>query len=168
MKFFAIGLLIIAPAVLAESDPKAVARQFIGTWRLISIEDTLLPSDPHDPPTGIIMYDATGRMAVQISRVSKRAAFLNGTSHATTEEKATAFSTYAAYYGTFSVDPASGTVTHHLEGSLTPGLIGHDNVRYYEFKGNRLILSPVEDGKGGRLARAATTRHLTWERIPPK
>lgn len=166
MKLLALALLAIMPPVLAESNPKAIAKRFIGAWRLVSIEGGLPPSDPNDPPTGIIMYDGTGHMAVQISRNSKRPGFVP--SQATTEQRAAAFSAYTAYYGTFFVDPAAGTVTHHFEGSITPGLIGHDNVRYYEFKGNRLILSPVEDGKGGRLAREDTKRHLTWERIPPK
>jgi hypothetical protein len=168
MKLLALALLAIVPAVPAESNSRAVAKRFIGTWRLVSIVNDLRPADPNDPPTGIIMYDATGLMAVQIVRNAKRPAFANGASQASIEEKAAAFGTYTAYYGPFSVDPVAGTVTHHMEGSTTPGQIGHDNVRYYEFKGNRLILSPVEDGKGGRLAREKTTRHLTWERIPPK
>jgi len=40
---------------------------------------------------------------------------------ATTEEKAAAFDSYAAYFGTFTVDAKAGTVTHHLENNLVPG-----------------------------------------------
>src|SRR5579859_2398480 len=138
MKFLTFALVVIVAPVLAESNPKAIAKRFIGSWRLVSIEGGAPAADPNDPPTGIIMYDTTGHMAVQISRNSKRPGFMNGASQATTEQKAAAFSAYTAYYGTFWVDPAAGTVTHHFEGSITPGLIGHDNVRYYEFKGNRL------------------------------
>ena len=57
---------------------------------------------------------------------------------------------------------------HHLEGSLSPGQIGQDNIRYFELQGNRLTLSVANDGKGGRFARKDTTTHLTWERIPAK
>jgi len=92
----------------------------------------------------------------------------NGRANATDHEKAAAFDTYTAYYGTYTFEPGNGIVIHHLEGSLSPGQIGQDNIRYFELKGNRLTLSVANDGKGGRLARKDTTAHLTWEKIPAK
>jgi hypothetical protein len=113
------------------------------------------------------MYDNTGHMSVQIVR-GDRPAFPNGLSKATEKEKAAAFDTYVAYYGTFTFEAENGIVIHHLEGSIVPDQIGQDNIRYFELKGNRLTLSVANDGKGGRLARKDTTRHLTWERIATK
>jgi hypothetical protein len=76
------------------------------------------------------------------------------------------FDSYAAYFGTFTVDAKAGTVTHHIEDNLVPGRRGTDNVRWFEFQGeNRLALVPIEDGKGGILARKDTTYKLLWERL---
>ena len=85
-----------------------------------------------------------------------------------TRKKADAFGTYTAYYGTYTFEPENHIVIHHLEGSLSPGQIGQDNIRYFELEGTRLTLSVANDGKGGRLARKDTTSHLTWEKIVSK
>jgi hypothetical protein len=163
-RLLTVSLLALVPAARAQSS--AAAQRFVGTWRLVSIAGA--PCDAsfsEDGPAGIIMYDNTGHMAVQFSRRAKRPGFAKGTNAGTVEEKAAAFNSYGAYYGTFTVDPAAGIVTHHLEGSVNPTEVGNDNVRYYEFQGNRLILTVAIDCKGARLARKDATRHLTWERI---
>ena len=80
--------------------------------------------------------------------------------------KSSAFDTYAAYFGTYTIDAKAGTVSHHLDDNLIPGRQGTDNVRWFEFQGdNRLLLIPIEDGKGGVLARKDATYKLLWERI---
>jgi hypothetical protein len=119
------------------------------------------------------MYDPSGWMAVQISNHSDRKAWPragNGLQAVrigrTIEEKAAAFDTYTAYYGTYKIDPESRTVTHHLEDSILPGSRGIDNIRYFEFQGDsRLLLRVAEDGKGGLLSRNDATYRLLWERI---
>ena len=50
---------------------------------------------------------------------------------------------YDAYFGTFTVDEAKHTVTHHVEGSVARQLVGKDLVRSYSFDGDRLILKPT-------------------------
>src|SRR5205807_7955939 len=103
------------------------------------------------------MYDPSGHISVNIVFKAYRkpfAPYRKGLLTATTEEKAAAFDTYAAYYGTFSVDAQAGTVTHHPADNLVRGRQGTDNVRWFQFQGdNRLLLIPIEDGKGGVLAR---------------
>ena len=121
-------------------------------------------SDSNTDSVGMIMYDSPGHMSVHIVR-GDRPAFPNGRAKATDKEKAAAFDSYTAYYGTYTFEPENGIVIHHLEGSLSPGQIGQDNIRYFELQGNRLTLSVANDGKGGRLARKDTTAHLTWEKI---
>src|SRR5260370_5686527 len=106
-----------------------------------------------------------GKIALKGDR-NPSAPYAKGLLTATTEEKAAAFDSYAAYFGTFTVDAKAGTVTHHLENNLVPGREGTDNVRWFEFQGdNRLYLIPMEDGKGSVLARKDATYKLLWERI---
>ena len=164
MKLFALSLALFVHAAPAADTAAELQRKFAGSWRLISIEG------PNRQPasgklSGIIMYDNSGHMAVQIVR-GDRAAFPNGRVKATDKELAAAYATYTAYYGTYTFEPEHNIVIHHLGGSLSPGQIGQDNIRYFELKGNRLTLSVANDGKGGRLALEDTKTHLTWEKLP--
>ena len=162
---FALILICLAPA---SATPKQdnLAKKFIGAWRLVSVEGT----DPtvhseYDHPTGLIIYDQSGWMGVQIAVKGARKPFANIVS-GTVEEKAAAFDNYLAYYGTYTLDATAGTVTHHLENHSYPGVKGVNSVRWFQFQGNdRLVLIPVEDGKGGVIARSDAHYKLFWERI---
>jgi len=173
MKRLATLLLILNCLASAPAAPQQdqLASRFVGAWRLVSIEGVPpgLPGNLYDRPTGQIIYSASGRMSAQLVAKADRkpfAAFNKGRVSATTEDKAAAFDSYQAYYGTYTVDAKAGTITHHLEGSLIPGREGINNVRWFEFRGeDRFLLIPIEDGKGGVLARKDATYKLLWERI---
>jgi hypothetical protein len=166
---FLLILFCLASSV-ASRQPDDLARKFAGAWRLVSIEGNP-PGRPglYDRPTGLLMYDPSGWMSVQIVVKANRkpfAPYTKGLLSATPEEKAAAFDGYGAYFGKYSVNTKEGTVTHHLEDNLVPGRRSTDNVRWFEFQGNdRLLLIPIEDGVGGVLARKDTSYKLLWERI---
>lgn len=172
MKRLAAFLLIFfcLASVLAASQDQ-IASRFVGAWRLVSIEGVPpgLPGNLYDRPTGLIIYSASGQISAQLVAKADRkpfAPFNKGRVSATTEDKAAAFDSYVAYYGTYTVDAKTGTITHHLEGSLIPGREGINNVRWFEFLGDdRLLLIPIEDGKGGVLERKDAAYKLLWERI---
>lgn len=163
MKLIAMSLALLVPAAFGADNATDLQKRFTGSWMLISIEGP--NQNTNSKSSGILMYDGMGHMSVHIVR-GDRPAFPSGRARATDREKAFAFDTYTAYYGTYTFEPENGIVIHHLEGSLSPGQIGQDNIRYFELKGNRLTLSVANDGKGGRLARKDTISHLTWEKIP--
>jgi Lipocalin-like domain len=108
-------------------------------------------------------------MSVQIANKSERNPFGKtraGLRSASLEDKAAVYDSYVAYYGTYTVDGKTGTVTHHLADHSFPGRQGTDNVRWFEFEGaDRLVLIPVEDGKGGVINRKDATYKLIWERV---
>ncbi len=172
-----VGLLLVASLLSLSMIPTAAqqrvatanpASSLVGTWRLVAIEGTGRGTATNDHPMGIITYDSTGHMAAQMIYTSDRPKFASGQNSGTKEEKAAAYDTYGAYWGTYTVDQKAGTVRHHIEGSLTPGDIGNINVRYFEFQGNRIIYYVAEDGKGGLYARKEdATRRLIWERVEP-
>jgi Lipocalin-like domain len=157
-----------APAARQQDQ---LASRFVGAWRLVSIEGVPpgLPGNLYDRPSGLIIYSASGQMSAQLVAKADRkpfAPFNKGRVSATTEDKAAAFDSYVAYYGTYTVDAKAGTITHHLEGSLIPGRAGINNVRWFEFRGDdSLLLIPIEDGKGGVLSRKDAAYKLLWERI---
>jgi hypothetical protein len=140
---------------ISESPTKTIRDQFIGTWKLVSIESAesrLFGGTP----VGVLMYDADGNVAVQIMR-NPRPDLAGGPAFPPAKEVQAAYKGYYAYYGTWKVDEQQGIVTHHLDGSLRPGDVGKDFVRAYKFTGNRLALTPLE-------ALAASDSCLTWER----
>ena len=129
------------------------AKPIVGTWRLVGITadgKTYPNRGPH--PTGLIHYDANGSMAVQIMPDRLRPRY--AAPQPTPDEAKAAIAGYSAYFGTYSIDEAARTVTHHRTGNLNPGGLG-DFVRRYEFTADgRLILRPIENMNA-----------LTWERI---
>jgi hypothetical protein len=82
--------------------------------------------------------------------------------HGTDVEVRAAFDGFIAYFGTYTVDAAAGTVTHHVLAASYPNWVGGDQVRYYKFAGPRLVLSTPPFQEGGR----PVTTTAVWERVP--
>jgi hypothetical protein len=83
--------------------------------------------------TGIIMYTSDGHMAVQIRTLKPNAAVSSGPVNYEQDG-------YEGYYGTYEVNEAQHTVTHHVEGALVKSLIGKDLTRVYKFSDHQLVL----------------------------
>lgn len=133
------------------------AKRFIGTWRLVSLTGHDGAPEPvrGAQPTGLIHYDTTGHMSVQIVPDRPRPPFSG--LYPTPEEARAAVAGYTAYFGTYSIDEHARTVTHHREGNINPGGSG-DFVRRYEFLSEDTVaFTPAESGNPiGRLV---------WERV---
>jgi hypothetical protein len=165
LRFFALSVALCMPGAPAGSSAKDLQKEFVGSWKLISIEGPASRNGRANTgrPSGIIMFDNTGHMAVQLVR-GDRPPFAEGANGAA-QERAPAYASYTAYYGTYTFEPGSHVVIYHLESSLNPGQVGQAYIRYFEFKGNRLTLSVADDGRGGRRAFKDTTQHFIWEKI---
>ena len=128
------------------------AKRLIGTWRLVMIAGSALEQYRGEKPTGLLNYDATGHMAVQIMPDRNRSRYSGALP--TGEEARDALLGYAAYFGTYVVDEKNRTITHQRTGNINPGGLG-DFVRRYEFiSDDKIVLSPIESNAG-----------LTWERV---
>jgi hypothetical protein len=157
----AIAIFIIILAVLVTTGSRrrvsaqsSAVQRFVGTWRLVSVEVNGKP-DPNRGahPKGLIYYDTTGHMAVQIAPDRPRPSWPQS-GVPTPEQAREAVTGYAAYFGTYSVDERGHTVTHRREGALNFNSV--DFVRKYEFAPDgRLMLVPVDN----------PSNKLTWERI---
>lgn len=114
---------------------------------------------------GLLIYDATGHMAAQLLPLD-RPKFASGNRlQGTQEEIKAAFDGYFAYFGPYEVNEAEGVVIHHVKGSIFPNDVGRDNIRYYEFSGDRLILIPTNMVDGKLTPKSSATVRLTWERV---
>ncbi|HLM61209.1 MAG TPA: lipocalin-like domain-containing protein [Pyrinomonadaceae bacterium] len=165
-----IVLLLVIPLfsfAQNRAGNKKIARKVVGTWKLIAIEATRPTGevfrDWGHNPTGLIIYDSGGRMAVQFIRDLRPKATSN---NLTTNEMKTAFDGYYAYFGTYQFDEKEGTVTHHVQGSLRPFEVGADYKRFYKLSGDRLTLStpPMRSAAAGSRGEQRIYS-LTWERV---
>jgi hypothetical protein len=167
--------LSVAPYYWAVSQPSraphATRQELIGAWRLVSIQ-ILGPNGPMaDPfynadPGGMLVYDASGWMSVQIvgqPRPAMDAAASRPTPTDTAEAarlKAAVLDTYYAYYGTWEFDEATSTVTHHIKSSLIPGESGKSYSQSVTLDGQDLIFTTRHEKAGG-----ATVQKKLWRRI---
>ena len=158
---FVIGVVLALILVTASRGIEAgqaksqaeLRKPFVGTWRLLSIEGGNNQANRGAKPTGLIMYDAQGYMAVQILPDRPRPKW---TGTPTPEQALDAIRGYTAYFGTYTIDEKAGTVTHHRQGMLDGGVV--DFVRKFELAaGDRITLTPV----GG----TGPATHLTWQRV---
>lgn len=164
--------LLAIPSLAGPSPTESTTReQFLGAWRLVSIETIGPKGEVTYPfygkhPQGIIMYDRSGWISVQV--VSDPAATVPkdgswaGFVAAPPAEKAAAAEGYYAYFGTWDVDASSSTVTHHIQQSLRPGERGVDGVRHFVFEGDRLTLTAKTHEMG-----EDRERKLVWRRAGP-
>src|SRR5262249_55589779 len=132
----------------------------VGMWQLVEMvnvrdDGTTAPSNFGPHPTGYIVYDRAGRMAVQIMG-DPRLTFRDA-DHPTCEEyKAAAFISYA---GTYTYDPVRRVVTHRPEMATYPPYVGRALSREVRLDGDRVDLTEPS----GEKFRA----RLTWERVRP-
>jgi hypothetical protein len=131
--------------------------EFIGAWRLVSVQDRKPDGSLTNPygerPVGLLLYDETGTMSVQIMRADRRHLSSDDWDDTPAEEIKSAIEGFTAFFGTYEINEAEKVITHRVEGHLFPDSVGKELKRGYEFSGSRLILKP------------SAARTVTWERI---
>lgn len=137
------------------------AVDFVGTWKLVSIDTRKEDGSLHrsGKRTGYIIYSDDGYMSVAFMKEG-RSEFASGDIRGgTVEEKIEAFNGYISYSGSYEVTDTR--VFHNIEVSLFPNWIGDRQERFYEFNGIRLTLStPLQLVGGMKLS-----SHLVWEKV---
>jgi lipocalin-like protein len=172
---FVVAALVFGPA-FSRDTPSATASSMIdqlaGPWRLVSRVTTAADGSVLvDPglsamPMGVLIYDRTGHVAAQLSRPGRTVEALADECRAAekvkgTNDTAQTILGYDAYFGTFTVDPKAGVITHHLESALFPGDIGKDIKRSFSISGDTLTIkfhTTIADG-------TSVVRTLEWTRM---
>jgi hypothetical protein len=122
------------------NDGYAPGEKLIGAWHLVHID---VPGADGKPmpipqPKGMLIYTRDGHISVQLmypqsANAQSNEYVLNG---------------YEASFGSYDVDEALHTVTHHVQGSITRDLlVGKDLPRSYQFTpdGHLIIMSTRTD-----------------------
>ncbi len=143
----AIVLLLLAIAGGSQTPNKVSDRErLIGAWRLTSISGPDGKPVTAGVPAGMLIYTRDGHMSVQLMYPKSANALSNEYVR----------NGYEASFGSYDVNEATHTVTHHVQGSNTGELlVGKDLPRRYQFSaGGRLVIRP---------ARADENWSVTWE-----
>ena len=145
-------------AAAEMSDREKIVGTYARVTSEVRDEDGVWSPTPGEDRHGYITYSDRGYMAVS-SRDNGRTKFAGD--EPTPEEAQAAIASYSAYYGPYTVNEAEGFVVHHRVGQIDPG--GEvDAKRFYDFVGDRLILTPAP-AMGGK---EDATRRIVWERLP--
>ena len=138
---------------------------FTGTWNLISSEMRTSTGEVHYPLgkecVGRIIFDAEGNFAAQLVRPDRPSFASDDLLRGTDEEIRAAYQGFVAFWAKINVDESKQEVTYEVEGSLFPNWVGHSNLRYYSFDGDRLTLKTPTFAMAGQ----EITGVLIWERV---
>ncbi|MGB6877553.1 MAG: lipocalin-like domain-containing protein [Candidatus Acidiferrales bacterium] len=144
----------------SRTSVQDIRARLIGAWRLLSMHETLTHGKVVYPfgedARGQLMYSAEGRMSAQLMRAKMPRFAKDDTREATPEERASAWLDYFGYFGTYLIDPERNAVIHHVEGSSFPNFNGSEQVRFFRFEGERLVLDA--DAAWGQM-------QAVWEKI---
>jgi hypothetical protein len=155
-----LALQAIGASSAAVADEKD---KLVGTWKLISaVSEDLSTSQKTNiykgTPVGFITYGADGRvMTIIVDSPRKKPA----ANVATAAEAEALFRSMAAYAGTYTVK--GNQVIHVPDVSWNETWTGTDQIRDYEFDGERLLLAtaPSPNPFTGKMS----VRILAWEKI---
>lgn len=153
------------PCPTKNVNVQTLASQLIGTWRLVSREDRTSEGEQRvDPglgsdPIALLVYDSGGNFAAQFMK-RDRSEIASPAPAAAGANNSVAVGGYDAYFGTYTVDEAAGSVTQRLVGSLSAGDVGKVVTREMRVEGDRLTIELATTSASGE----PVTRVLVWVR----
>jgi hypothetical protein len=142
---------------------------FLGTWRLISWENRDADGQlgyPLGPDAlGYLTYTADGYIFAQIMAAERAPLATQNPFGGADAEAEAAARAHMSYCGTYEVRAGgeNDEVVHRVAVSDFPNWVGGEQLRFYKFEDEKLILSaPPFQTKKGEI-----TTFLIWERAKP-
>ena len=107
----------------------------IGSWHLVSVEEPGADGKLRHVTdrAGQLIYTRDGHMSVQLMYPRSESAVSNDY----------VLNGYEASFGSYDVNEDAHTVTHHVQASVTRGLIGKHLTRAFQFSNGNLIIKSV-------------------------
>lgn len=145
----------------------ASAQAPIGTWELVSRTDSSAAGvQPADGPLGSdpiawISYDTRGHVQAQLMARDRATAAAATALSVADPNNSAASGGYDAYFGTYTFDAKTGTVTHRLIGALSAGDVGRTLTRHVVRRGDEMVIW-FEARRGDGMA---VIRRLRWRKV---
>ena len=149
----------------AQSTEAEVRQKIVGTWKVVSSEETLKDGTKrpnlHIGPNGraFLLYSADGYMCAELMN-SDRPSWKDK-AKPTDDEKLSSYNGFFAYCGRYEIHADKNYLVHLPEVSMTQDYLGTRQIRPYRFEGNRMILGDKStDGNDGVVA-----WQIVWEKV---
>lgn len=150
MKFLSLLISVVLAGTAQAAD--RTTNPLVGSWQLVSYEDRDANGAIVHPygknPLGLLIYDSTGHMSVQIMKTPPPDVASNDWDRFTVSEKVALYDGYVAYFGKYEIDPRRQVITHLPVADLSRLYIGRREERHYELTGDRLVLSETWEQSG--------------------
>lgn len=148
----------------AQSHPP----HLMGEWTLEDWTATTTNGDVLDPfgqnPLGRLFYTEEGSVVLVLMRSDRKMFASDDPSERSLEEIEEAFNSFFTYSGRFEVNSTDGYIEHEVELCSNPNWVGKTQTRYFELKGNSLVLTtpPIETTS---TADQAVNHKLVWTKV---
>ena len=145
----AAGLILPLAATRASAKRRDPQNPMLATWSLMSAstvhkDGKITPLNGKSGPySGVIMYQDSGLMAVQIAYPRQGIANDAEFSALPADQRLAYLDSYYAYFGRFEFDPATSVVHHYVQSSLDPSEIGIHYRRKVALKGDVVTLTTI-------------------------
>jgi hypothetical protein len=131
MKKIGFGILAAVVALTTVHQTRAADKsdkdRLIGAWRLAAIAGPDGKPVTGGLPLGMLIYTRDGHLSVQLMYPKQETSLSNEYVH----------DGYEASFGSYDINEATHTLTHHIIGSNTGDLlVGRDLPRVYQFSAN--------------------------------
>jgi hypothetical protein len=160
MALLFLGVALSAGKAVGQQAGSTIKDQLVGTWMLVSNyterEDGSKVETFGPNPKGILMVDGDGHLSLQEVRSDLRKFASNDRQEGTTEENKAIVQGSIGYFGRYTLDEGSKTLTIHLEGCSFPNWTGTDLKRSITLTGDELTWSGV--GSSGKPVRTVWKR----------
>ena len=147
------ALAVAFSATSGTAFAQATQKQLIGGWTVTSVvtEEAGKKMEPYGPkPMGYMSLGANGRYSIQLMRPDLPKVASNNRGKTTPEESAAIAQGLLSHYGTWKlVDPKTGEIAFHVDGSSFPNWNGADQKRFIMVKGDTLTLNNPTSPTGG-------------------
>ena len=155
----------------ASPPTGSLARELVGTWELVSRIDRTTTGERRiepslgEAPVALLYYDRSGHFAAQFMKRDRTVSSVRDAGDAIQgsagPNNSRAQAGYDAYFGTYTVDDARGTVTQRLLGALSAENVGQVLTRAMTVEGTALTIQLETATTGGE----PVTRTLIWRRV---
>jgi Lipocalin-like domain len=135
------------PPMSAAFAQQSLKDRVVGAWKAISWESQRSNGQIVNiwmglHPTGLIIYQPNGYMAVQFMADPRPTFAQNPTTNAPSyDEFRNAYFGYYAYWGTYTINDAGNGVIHNVQGSERPGEVGKKFPRAISIDGSKLVIT---------------------------
>lgn len=148
-------------------SPRPLSETLVGTWELLSREDHTSSGERRiepslgDNPIAQLIYDASGHFAAQFMKRDRSGGTDTEPVGGAAPNNSRARDGYDAYFGTYVVDDAGGTVTQQLTAALSTENVGQVLTRAMMVAGDELTIQLDTASAAGE----PVTRTLRWKRV---